>query len=519
MHSDSRLYIRNFRKNVIVLNKLAGKNSEIFLISQNLVSHIFQKMALDENVKPSERFLKKFPFTPTLGQAKLFELMDEFILDEEKFRDVFMLKGYAGTGKTTFVGTLIKVLKEFGYKTVLLAPTGRAAKVMSSYSKKIALTIHKKIYRQVENAYTGALVFERQKNNQEGTVYIVDEASMISDVREFGTNSLLHDLLDFVFEQETNKLLLIGDEAQLPPVGIAFSPALDADHLRNRYHTSLTEHCLTEVMRQGEGSGILTNATDLRKQLTAEVPNIQLVTSKYRDFYRMTSERLEDGIRYAYDKYGRENTTIITRSNKTAVQYNRYIRNTINYSENELESGDMLMVVRNNYTVLGEESKAGFIANGDFVEVLKIRREEEMHGLRFANVTLKLIDYPDEEEFDTKIILNTLYSNAPTLTSEENKLLYENVLKDYFWVKSKKERQDLLRKDSYLNALQVKFAYALTCHKSQGGQWDAVFIDQGYLPENQVDSDFIRWLYTAITRGVKEVFLLNFNKQFLENKE
>ncbi|WP_394991427.1 ATP-dependent RecD-like DNA helicase [Emticicia sp.] len=476
-------------------------------------------MALDENVKPSERFLKKFPFTPTLGQAKLFELMDEFILDEEKFRDVFMLKGYAGTGKTTFVGTLIKVLKEFGYKTVLLAPTGRAAKVMSSYSKKIALTIHKKIYRQVENAYTGALVFERQKNNQEGTVYIVDEASMISDVREFGTNSLLHDLLDFVFEQETNKLLLIGDEAQLPPVGIAFSPALDADHLRNRYHTSLTEHCLTEVMRQGEGSGILTNATDLRKQLTAEVPNIQLVTSKYRDFYRMTSERLEDGIRYAYDKYGRENTTIITRSNKTAVQYNRYIRNTINYSENELESGDMLMVVRNNYTVLGEESKAGFIANGDFVEVLKIRREEEMHGLRFANVTLKLIDYPDEEEFDTKIILNTLYSNAPTLTSEENKLLYENVLKDYFWVKSKKERQDLLRKDSYLNALQVKFAYALTCHKSQGGQWDAVFIDQGYLPENQVDSDFIRWLYTAITRGVKEVFLLNFNKQFLENKE
>jgi ATP-dependent exoDNAse (exonuclease V) alpha subunit len=476
-------------------------------------------MALDENIKPSERFLKKFPFTPTAGQAKLFELMDEFILDEDKFRDVFMLKGYAGTGKTTFVGTLIKVLKEFGYKTVLLAPTGRAAKVMSSYSKRTALTIHKKIYRQVENAYTGALVFERQKNSQEGTVYIVDEASMISDVREFGTNSLLHDLLDFVFEQDTNKLLLIGDEAQLPPVGVAFSPALDAEHLRNRYHTTLTEHCLTEVMRQGEGSGILTNATDLRKQLIAEVPNIQLVTSKYRDFYRMTSERLEDGIRYAYDKYGRENTTIITRSNKTAVQYNRYIRNTINYSENELETGDMLMVVRNNYTVLGEESKAGFIANGDFVEVLKIRREEEMHGLRFANVTLKLIDYPDEEEFDTKIILNTLYSNAPTLTADENKLLYENVLKDYFWVKSKKERQDLLRKDSYLNALQVKFAYALTCHKSQGGQWDAVFVDQGYLPDNQVDSDFIRWLYTAITRGVKEVFLLNFNKQFLENKE
>ena len=476
-------------------------------------------MVLDENIKPSERFLKKFPFTPTFGQAKLFTLMDEFILDEERFRDTFLLKGYAGTGKTTFVGTLIKVLKEFGYKTVLLAPTGRAAKVMSNYSKRTAFTIHKKIYRQVENAYTGALVFERMKNAQEGTVYIVDEASMISDERDFGTNSVLHDLLDFVFEQETNKLLLIGDEAQLPPVGMIVSPALSAEHLQNRYHATITEHVLTEVMRQGEGSGILTNATELRKQLTAEEPHIQLVTSKFKDFYRMTSERLEDGIRYAYDKYGRENTTIITRSNKNAVQYNRFIRSAINYSENELDSGDMLMVVRNNYTTLSEDSKAGFIANGDFVEVIKIRREEEMHGLRFANVTLKLVDYPDEEEFDCKIILNTLYSNAPTLSSDENKQLYESVVKDYFWTKSKKERQDLLKKDAYLNALQVKFAYALTCHKSQGGQWDAVFVDQGYLPDNQVDNDFIRWLYTAITRGVKEVFLLNFNKQFLENKE
>ena len=310
---------------------------------------------------------------------------------------------------------------------------------------------------------------------------------------------------------------MIGDEAQLPPVGMQVSPALSAEHLVGRYHATITEHVLTEVMRQGEGSGILTNATNLRQQLQAETPNIQLITRKYKDFYRMTGERLEDGIRYAYDKYGRENTTIITRSNKTAVQYNRYIRTAINYSENELDSGDMLMVVRNNYTVLGEESKAGFIANGDFVEVLKIRREEEMHGLRFANVTLKLVDYPDEEEFDCKIILNTLYSNSPTLSAEENKMLYESVLKDYFWVKSKKERQDLLRKDPFLSALQVKFAYALTCHKSQGGQWDAVFVDQGYLPPNsEVDSDFIRWLYTAITRGVKEVFLLNFNKQFLE---
>lgn len=473
-------------------------------------------MNLDPNIKPSERLLKKFPFTPTPGQAKLFELMDEFILDEEKFRDVFLLKGYAGTGKTTFINTLIKVLREFGYKSVLMAPTGRAAKVMAGYAKKNAFTIHKKIYRQVENTYTGALVFERMKNNSEGTVYIVDEASMISDERDFGTNSLLHDLLDYVFEQDTNKLLLIGDEAQLPPVKMAVSPALNAEHLKNRYHTDLTEHCLTEVMRQEQQSGILTNATELRKLLDIENPAVKLVTSGFPDFYKMGGDRLEDGIRYAYDKYGKENTTIITRSNKTAVQYNRYIRNSINYSESEIENGDMLMVVRNNYTVLGEDSKAGFIANGDFVEVVKLRKEEEMHGFRFVNATLRLVDYPDEPEFDSKLILNTLYSNAPTLTPEENKALYESVMKDYFWVKSKKERQELLKADPYLNALQVKFAYALTCHKSQGGQWDAVFVDQGYLPDAQVDNDFIRWLYTAITRGVKQVFLVNFNKDFFE---
>lgn len=456
---------------------------------------------------------------PTSGQAKLFRHMDAFIEDEEKFRNVFVLKGFAGTGKTTFVSTLIKVLKEFGYKSVLLAPTGRAAKVMSTYSKKTAQTIHRKIYRQVEDSYTGNLAFVRQKNNQEETVYIVDEASMISDDKMVGTNSLLHDLLDYVFEQDTNKLILIGDEAQLPPVGMSESPALDVEHLRERYMADVTVHRLTEVMRQEEGSGILNNATALRSLLDEVEPQLNLVTKGYRDFYRMSGERFEDGIRYAYDKYGRENTIIITRSNKAAVQYNKYIRNTINYSENELDNGDMLMVVKNNYTVLDEESKAGFIANGDFVEVVKIRREEEMHGFRFANVTLRLVDYPNEPEFDTKIILDTLYSNSPALTQEQNKALYESVLKDYFWVKSKKQRQEMIREDAYLNALQVKFAYALTCHKSQGGQWDAVFIDQGYMPDIQADSEFIRWLYTAITRGAKEVFLVNFHKEFFEGKQ
>lgn len=478
-------------------------------------------MKAPEVLTPAQLLVQKFPFKPTKSQASLFEKMEEFILEEDKYRQIFVLKGYAGTGKTTFVSTFIKVLPKVGYKSTLLAPTGRAAKVMATYSKKAAVTIHKKIYRQIEDTYTGNFAFQRQKNYQEDTIFIVDEASMISDEREFGRNSLLKDLLDFVFEHPSNKLVLIGDEAQLPPVGTSQSPALNAEHLSGRYLAEIHEHCLVEVVRQEQGSGILTNATSLRELLNVEKPSIQLITKGFNDIYRMTGEKLEDGIRYAYDKFGAENTIIITRSNKTAVQYNRYIRNNINFCEGEIEAGDMLMVVRNNYTVLEEESKAGFIANGDFVEVKKISGEEEIHGLRFANATLKLVDYPNEPEFESKIILSTLHSNAPTLTQEENKALYESVMKDYFWVKGKTERTKMLRNDPYLNALQVKFAYALTCHKSQGGQWDVVFVDHGYLPElqdgNNIDNDFIRWLYTAITRASKQVFLVNFHSSFLNN--
>lgn len=469
----------------------------------------------EEIIKPSQLLLKKFKHTPTFGQAKLFAMMDDFLEEEDEFiRTIFVLKGYAGTGKTTFISSLIKVLPKFGWKSVLLAPTGRAAKVMSTYSNKKALTIHKKIYRQIEDSYTGNYLFERVKNYHEDTIFIVDEASMISESREFGRNSLLHDLLDFVFENPGNKLLLIGDEAQLPPVGMSLSPALDVEHLIGFYHANVTSLQLTEVTRQAEGAGILENATTLRRQLGVEKPEIQFITKGFRDFYRMSSERIEDGLRYAYDKYGQENTIVITRSNRNAVQYNQYIRNQLNYAENELEIGDMLMVVKNNYTVLDEGSAAGFIANGEFVKVVHIGREEAMHGFRFAQVTLQLTDYPEEPEFETLIILDTLHSNSPNLTQEENKRLYESVLQDYFFIKSKKERNDLIRKDKYLNALQVKYAYALTCHKSQGGQWDAVFVDQGYLPDNQIDEDFIRWTYTGITRGVKEVFLVNFSKGF-----
>jgi len=461
----------------------------------------------------SELLIENFKHSPTLGQKKLFGLLEKFILEEDE-RTAFVLKGYAGTGKTTILSTFIKVLPQFGWKYALLAPTGRAAKVMSNYTSTKAQTIHRKIYKQKEDGASGNLLFELQPNKEEGTIYIVDEASMISDTREFGSNGLLHDLVNFVFDGTENKLLLLGDVAQLPPVGMSLSPALDVDHIENFYHTKVFTTTLKDVMRQEANSGILENATLLRNQLEHEKPEIQMITRGFKDIFKMTGEKLEDGIRYAYDKYGVENTIILTRSNRNAVSYNRLIRNQINYSDAELDVGDLLMVVKNNYSVLGEDSEAGFIANGEFATVKRMGREEEMHGFRFQNVTLQLVDYPGEQPFETLIFLDTLYSNSPSLSQEENKKLYESVLQDYYWVKSKADRKKRMREDKYMNALQVKFAYALTCHKAQGGQWDAVFIDALYLPNNEIDAEIVRWLYTAITRGIREVFFVNFQPAF-----
>lgn len=473
---------------------------------------------MNETLTPAQLLAKRFPFKPTSGQQYFFEQMNQFMVrsEHEHYRDCFLLKGYAGTGKTTLISTLIKVLPKFGFKSVLLAPTGRAAKVMANYSKRMAQTIHRKIYRQIADANSGNLVFQRQKNYHEDTVFIVDEASMISDDAEIGMNGLLADLVDFVFENPGNRLMLVGDVAQLPPVGKEVSPALDKGYLERHFDMVVVEQELLEVMRQDERSGILLNATNLRDVLQEPQPHISLNVRQYRDIYKMTGDRLEDGIRYSYDKYGRENTIIITRSNKMAVQYNQYIRRVINQCEEELDAGDMLMIVKNNYSVLDDDSPAGFLANGDFVEVLKIRKREEVHGLKFATVTLRLVDLEEQPEFESKIILDTLYSPQPSLGRDENRQLYESVQKDYFYIKTKKERNEAIRRDPYLNALQVKFAYALTCHKAQGGQWPAVFVDQGYLPDGQVNQDFVRWLYTAITRATDEAFLMNFMPQFFE---
>ncbi|MFC6999800.1 ATP-dependent DNA helicase [Rufibacter roseus] len=468
-------------------------------------------------MSPADALRQHFPFDPTPDQALLFQKLDQFIMRKTGLKEVFMLKGFAGTGKTTVVSALTKILRNYGYKYVLLAPTGRAAKVMATYAGRQASTIHKKIYKQTANPYAEGLAFARQPNKSENYLYIVDEASMISDDKAFGDNGLLQDLMSYVFEQPSNKLLLIGDTAQLPPVNQSISPSLDAAYLQSNFKCQVHEMELKQVMRQAEESGILMNATRLRNELVKKDPHLSFRTKGFRDIYHMKGDKLEDGLRYAYDKFGIDNTTVICRSNKNANLYNQHIRRQILANEDEIGVGDYLMIVRNNYTWLPKESSIGFMANGDFVEITKIIRYEEMYGLRFADVRIRFVDYPDEEELDTKIMLDTLYSESPALPADKNRELYQQVLVDYQHIKSKRQRTLEMRQDKYLNALQVKFAYALTCHKAQGGQWPAVFVDHGYLTDEMVGPEFARWLYTATTRASEELFLVNFNAKLLEN--
>lgn len=465
---------------------------------------------------PSQLLLQKFPFEPTEGQFRLFQYMDIFLLDKQNEYQAFLLRGYAGTGKTTVLSKLVKIASRFNYRTQMMAPTGRAAKVMSSYSQRNAYTIHKTIYQQTADSYTGLLSFKRQKNYYKNTLFIVDEASMVQNEPDNMGNGLLRDLIAFVFEDSTNKLLIVGDSAQLPPVNQHISPALDANYLRDTFGLNLLEHELTEVVRQQQESGILRNATMLRQHINRRDFNIEFQTKGYRDIFKMSGERLPDGLEYAYSKYGHENVAIICRSNKQAVQYNKFVRQGILGRESELDAGDLIMIVRNNYTWLDETAPAGFLANGDFAEVLRVRQIEEMHGFRFATLRLRLLDYPDQEPFEAKVLLDTLHSEQPNLSQADNRLLYESVCADYSDVENKRSRNEQIRIDPYLNALQIKFAYALTCHKSQGGQWKAVFVEQGYLTDEMINIEFFRWLYTAITRAESELFLMNFAERFFK---
>ena len=456
----------------------------------------------------------KFPYEPTHGQNMFFAILDDMVGKTGNQKDTLVLRGYAGTGKTTVISSLVNVLPLFNYKFALLAPTGRAAKVISAYSGKKAYTIHKIIYRQVADPNTGELRFVKQKNYFKKTVFVVDEASLISDEKGFMNHGLLSDLIGYVFEDNSNKLILVGDNAQLPPVGSRRSPALEITYLRDRFGVDVAEVELNEVLRQEEESGILINATQLREAVFNPQKNIFFDTSRYSDIYKMTNEKLEEGVRYAFDKYGMENTAIICRSNWQAVRYNEYVRRNILFKEEEIEAGDIIMVVKNNYFILEPDSPAGFIANGEFAEVRKIFSFEDEYGFRFADVELQLIDYPEMPAFQAKVILDTLHSNTPSLTSEENNKLYHQILEKYRDLKPKKKFKEAIQNDEYLNALQIKFAYALTCHKSQGGQWKTVFIDQGNRKEPEIDTEHIRWLYTAISRAEKEVFLINFDKQY-----
>ena len=463
--------------------------------------------------------LQKFPYTPTQGQDRLFDLLASYLLQQHTTskKNIFVLKGYAGTGKTSALSALVNSLHFIKKKAILLTPTGRAAKVMAAYAKRKAFTIHKLVFKQTEDPNTGRLYFVRQKNYHRNTVFIVDEASMIDNSQEtFTRTGLLDELLQFVFEdsEANNQLILVGDAAQLPPVHQSISPALDTLFLESHFNSNVHTHLLTEVVRQKEASGILDNATALRLSIAKRKFQVQFKTKHYPDIYAMGHQKLEDGLRYAYDKFGIENTCLITRSNKSAVNYNQYIRRQLLYYENEIDAGDFLMIVRNNYFWLSADSQAGFLANGEFVEIRRIRNQEEIKGFNFADITFQLIDYPNEPTFEAKVLLNPLHSSSASMPNHELKKLYEEIQREYAHIESEKELNNLIKNDPYLNALQVKYAYALTCHKAQGGQWDAVFVDIGFLTEEMKNVEYLRWLYTAVTRSTKELYLINFPKEF-----
>ena len=458
-----------------------------------------------------------FGKVPTDQQKEVFLVLERF-LKSDVGDECFVLKGYAGTGKTTLISSLVKVLPRLNLRSVLLAPTGRAAKVISNYSGKKAFTIHKRIYRKKEAA-SPEMSFMLGENLAENTIFIVDEASMISDQgSDFSRNSLLHDLVSYVYNGKNCKLMLVGDTAQLPPVGSPDSPALDLKIMRDYFSVTIFSYELTDVVRQEKASGILHNATEIRELIRRDESEFPKINIKgFKDIFRMTGERLVEGLHYAYDKFGMENTLVICRSNKNANAYNQNIRNRILYREDELTGGDYIMVVRNNYFWLQPEENSGaFIANGDIGRIRKVRNLHEQYGFRFAEIVLELVDYPEEEPLTCKVLLNTLYAETPSLSSADNKRLFEAVMEDYQHIPNKRLRMQELKKDPYYNALQIKFAFAVTCHKAQGGQWEAVFIDQGYLTDDMMNTEFLRWLYTGITRSTKELFMVNFSDQFFE---
>lgn len=456
--------------------------------------------------------VERFEFEPTTSQEVLLTKLSDFVFDKDK-NGLFLIKGYAGTGKTTVMSEVVNNLWQIGKKAVLLAPTGRAAKVISGYSKKQAFTIHKKIYFPKKNK-GGGVDFTLQPNKHSNTIFIIDEASMIPDTPSNGklleNGSLLDDLMSYVYAGIQCKIIFIGDTAQLPPVKLNISPALDSQKLSLNYDKNVEVVELTEVMRQHENSGILINATALRYSIANGGFDTFKFELGFPDLIRLVDGYdIEDAINTAYDNIGVEDTAFIVRSNKRANQYNQQIRSKIRGQENEISTGDFVMVVKNNYFWLKDSSEAGFIANGDICEILEIKSIKDLYGFRFAEVTVRMIDYPNQKPFETVLLLDTLTSETPSLSYEESNRLYHEVGKDFAHEKSKYKQLLAIKNSPYFNALQVKFSYAVTCHKSQGGQWKTVFIEQPYLPDGE-SVEYYRWLYTAVTRAQEKIYLIGF---------
>ena len=466
-----------------------------------------------------ERQIKEnFPYEPTFEQEIAVNSLSEFLLSTAN-DTVFVLRGYAGTGKTSLVGALVKAMDKLQQKSVLLAPTGRAAKVFSAYAGHPAFTIHKKIYRQ-QSFSNEVSNFSINDNLTTHTLYIVDEASMISNEglsgSMFGTGRLLDDLVEFVYSGAGCRLLLMGDTAQLPPVGEEQSPALATEALKG-YGLNVIEVDLTQVVRQVQSSGILWNATQIR-QLIAEdecfsLPKIKV--SGFPDIQVVRGDELIDTLTGCYEKDGMDETIVVCRSNKRANIYNKGIRAQILYREDELNTGDLLMVAKNNYFWTEKYKEMDFIANGEIAVVRRVRRTRELYGFRFAEV---LLAFPDQNDFELEanLLLDTLHSDAPALPKTENDQLFYSVLEDYVDITVKRERMKKMKADPHYNALQVKYAYAVTCHKAQGGQWQNVFLDQGYMSDEYLTPDYFRWLYTAFTRASKTLYLVNYPEEQIE---
>jgi exodeoxyribonuclease-5 len=457
-----------------------------------------------------KKILDFFPFEPTSGQSSALQTLSEFLVSRDRGR-ILLLKGYAGTGKTTLLGATVKMMAALQQKTILLAPTGRAAKVFAGYASHSASTIHKKIYRQksFSNDFSN---FSLAENLHKDTVFIVDEASMISNgetgAAVFGSGRLLDDLIHYIYSGDNCRLILMGDSAQLPPVFLAYSPALNAGYL-TRYDLQVTEIQLTQVVRQRHDSGILFNATNIREALCNGDIGIypKILTERFADIKKIDGRELIEELSSAYSRNGIDDTMIICRSNKNANIYNNGVRSRILCYEEEISHRERLMVVKNNYSLSKAHQDLDFIANGEIIQVIRTRYEEEKHGFRFCNVLARFDDYDTETEL--KILLDTLQSPSPALPEELSNKLFLSVAEDYADIRTKSERMRKIKEDPYFNAVQVKYAYAVTCHKAQGGQWSNVFLDAGYVTKDMLGEDFYRWLYTAFTRATERLFLVN----------